>query len=279
MTTGPTTIENTHQLPLHMSMYGFAGGASTVCVCSAHSKPHQQAERGDLRGGGDGHGGGPSGQLPRQGPVLLISPWSKGKPCIQSLSYTAFLACSSVLIKCDAVNVMLMAVTLCGKPTEGGQSSCCFTALDTQTCLWYRNTAFQTVHFNQFHKAPHCCLVVWCFYLRSTWHTKLEACICLCCTQWQCSSSCACTMLDVSKFSCDVHQSPGAVNESWHRSITSNPPACLLLSSQTMNSYLLHYALGAGWSAAHITALQKAGPIHNSCCYHHCKIRLQWGRP
>lgn len=56
-----------------------AGGAGTVCIRGAHSQPHQQAEGGDFWGGGDGHGGGPSRQLPWQGPLLLISPRSKGK--------------------------------------------------------------------------------------------------------------------------------------------------------------------------------------------------------
>lgn len=76
------TVQLPDQLPFSMAMYGHAGSAGTVCICGAYSKPHQQAERGDIWGGCDGHGGGFSGQLPRQGPLLLISPWSKGKSCI-----------------------------------------------------------------------------------------------------------------------------------------------------------------------------------------------------
>ncbi len=87
-----------------------AGCASTVCICGAHSQPHQQAEGGDLWGGCDGHGGGSGGQLPWQGPLLLSCPWPTGMlpcdvcmtcqthkvTCLTEASHTANCTCKEV---------------------------------------------------------------------------------------------------------------------------------------------------------------------------------------
>ena len=92
-----------------------AGCASTVRLCGAHRQPHQQAEGGDLWGGCDGHGGGPGGQLPWQGPLLLSCPRPTGM-----LSCDICMICQTAwptgMLSCDNC-------TIC--QTAPGQQVCC----------------------------------------------------------------------------------------------------------------------------------------------------------